>query len=121
MGPPITYCQERAETAYRRCFYRPPAGVARAASTEEVAKLALRIAGLFRSSCVALFIGRYAGLAGAQVPERPADTLFAIDHHRASVVEHIVGAWGASLAKSSADVSVDELRGRLNGRAPSSP
>ncbi len=42
-----------------------------------------------------------------------ADVLLAIDQHRASVVERIVATWGAPLAQSSAHVSIEELRMRL--------
>ena len=44
-----------------------------------------------------------------------ADALLAIDQQRVSVVERIVTAWGPTLAKSNASVSMDELRTRLMG------
>ena len=44
-----------------------------------------------------------------------ANPLLAIDQHRASVVEHIVKAWGPALAKSPAQLSIDDLRTRLAG------
>ncbi len=43
------------------------------------------------------------------------DALLAIDQQRASVIERIVDTWGAPLARSSAHVSIDELRTRLQG------
>jgi hypothetical protein len=46
-------------------------------------------------------------------PLRAADALLAIDQQRASVVERIVAKWGPTLAKSSDDVSIDDLRQRL--------
>ena len=49
----------------------------------------------------------------AQPVDRAADALLAIDEQRASVVERIVAAWGPTLAKSTALVSVDDLRARL--------
>ena len=64
---------------------------------------------------VGLFIGGCAAIAAAQPLDRGADALLAIDQHRASVVEHVVDSWGAALAKSSAHVSIDELRMRLQG------
>ena len=43
------------------------------------------------------------------------DMLLAVDQHRPQVIEHIVDAWGPRLAQSPAPVSIDELRGRLQG------
>ena len=60
------------------------------------------------------FAHRFRRGARASEPlDRSADALLAIDQHRASVVERIVDSWGAALAKSSAYVSIDELRTRL--------
>lgn len=64
---------------------------------------------------VGLFIGGCAAVAAAQPLDRGADALLAIDQHRGSVVEGIVATWGAPLAQSSAYVSIDELRMRLQG------
>jgi hypothetical protein len=72
---------------------------------------------LRRSSLVVLtaFLELCALPAWTQVRDGTADALLAIDQHRASVVERIVTTWGAPLAESSALVSVDELRTRLEG------
>jgi hypothetical protein len=77
--------------------------------------LTLRVAGCARRSLLVLVVlaGFTPPLAAAQPLERGADALLAIDQHRASVVEHVVNAWGAALAKSPAQISIDELRTRL--------
>ncbi|HSU44764.1 MAG TPA: tail fiber domain-containing protein [Casimicrobiaceae bacterium] len=76
----------------------------------------LRVAGCVRRSLLVLVLPAcIASLASAQPVDRGADALLAIDQHRASVVEHIVGAWGPALAKSPARVSIDDLRTRLAG------
>ena len=64
---------------------------------------------------IGLLIGGCAAIAAAQPLDRGADALLAIDQHRGSVVEGIVAAWGAPLAQSGAQVSIDELRVRLQG------
>jgi hypothetical protein len=51
------------------------------------------------------------GEAMAQAPS----SLLAIDQHRSTVVERIVGEWGDRLAYSSAGLSRDHLREMLNG------
>ena len=70
-------------------------------------------AGFTGRIALGLLIGLGAALGQAQPLERGADALLAIDQHRASVVERIVDTWGPPLAKSSAYVSIDELRARL--------
>ena len=76
-----------------------------------------RLAGRSRrarlSSFVVLACLFASALALAQPIDRAADALLAIDQQRASVVERIVATWGPTLAKSSAPVSVDDLRARL--------
>ena len=55
----------------------------------------------------------FTAASSAQSPQHGADALLAIDQNRASVVEHVVATWGASLATSSRPVSIDELRAHL--------
>ena len=77
--------------------------------------LSRSVVGFARQVSLALLIGVNAALGSAQPLDRGADALLAIDQHRGSVVEGIVATWGAPLAQSSAHVSIDELRTRLQG------
>jgi hypothetical protein len=75
-----------------------------------------RAAGFARhgsSLVVFIWLTLVAPLAASEPLHGSADALLAIDQQRASVVERIVDAWGPLLARSSASVSVDELRTRL--------
>ena len=51
--------------------------------------------------------------AFAQPEDHGANALLAIDQNRVSVVERIVSTWGAAIAKSNANVSIDDLRRSL--------
>lgn len=53
--------------------------------------------------------------ATAQAFERSADPLLSVDERRASIVERVVSTWGATFAKSSQAVPIDELRTHLMG------
>jgi hypothetical protein len=77
--------------------------------------LTFRIADYARRSLCVLVVLSASGAApvAAQLLDRRADALLAIDQHRASVVEHIVTMWDGALAKANATVSIDELRTRL--------
>jgi len=59
---------------------------------------------------LSLLIALDVGLAEAQRLDFGADALLAIDQHRASVVQRVVDGWGPVVAKSSANVTIDELR-----------
>ena len=64
-------------------------------------------------SSVVLVAVSTAGPVAAQPFESAADALLAIDGNRASVVERIVATWGPELARSRANVAVDDLRASL--------
>ena len=64
------------------------------------------------SSVVLVAVSTAAPVA-AQPVESTADALLAIDGNRASVVERIVATWGPELARSRANVAVDDLRASL--------
>ena len=71
------------------------------------------VAGYCRSGSFVVFALLSLGADALAQSSASADALLAIDQQRTSVVERIVAAWGPTLAKSNASVSIDELRTRL--------
>jgi hypothetical protein len=79
-----------------------------------------RATGLVRYfSCVTLAFGlglvTCDGRAQHATPLRSADALLAIDQNRSTVVDRIVGEWGATLSRSSAGIGNAQLHTLLMG------